>query len=372
MKRTCLLVLGMHRSGTSALAETLIRLGARGPTNPLPSNKWNERGYGESAEVMRANEQILAGFSSSWRDWSRIVDLGAPSDQGGEIVDLIREVVRKEYGDAQLFVVKDPRICRLLPLWVRALKEERVEIKILISLRQPEDVANSLRKRDEMGLMWGRLLWLRHVLDAERESRGLPRSFLNYEDLLENWHKEIDRITRELGISWPIDEKTMQLNMENLIDSALRNHNLESLEDAPCSEQVARWIDRCYSNMQNFRHRVAEKDAMASLDTLNHEFSSATNGIEIAAREISSQLEERSQGIHQCNLKILQLQQARNKLNEEDVNYLRDLAIKLEPSNLHDARALMLLAQRVRPNGPLINKKLNEYADQLSKQAGAE
>ncbi len=372
MKRSCLLVLGMHRSGTSALAETLTRLGATGPTNPLPSNKWNKRGYGESAEVMRANEQILARFSSSWRDWSRIVASGSPTDQRGEMVGLIREVLRKEYGDAPLFVIKDPRICRLLPLWVRALKEESVEVKILISLRQSEEVVNSLRERDEMGLMWGRLLWLRHVLDAERESRELPRSFLNYEDLLENWRQEADRITQELDISWPIDEEKRQLNMENFIDSALRNHALERLDVAPSSGQVAGWIDRCYSSMQDLRHRVAEEDAMASLDAIGHEFSSSIDEIEIAAREISSQLEQRNLGIRQCNQAILQLQQARNKLSEEDVNYLRDLAIKLEASNLHDAHALMLLAQRVRPNGPLIKKKIDEYANQLRQRSSAE
>ena len=57
-QRQALVVLGMHRSGTSALTGVLERLGAGGPENKLPPNEFNVKGYGESRVFMRLHDRF--------------------------------------------------------------------------------------------------------------------------------------------------------------------------------------------------------------------------------------------------------------------------------------------------------------------------
>ena len=70
-QRQALVVLGMHRSGTSALTGVLERLGAGGPENKLPPNEFNVKGYGESRVFMRLHDRLLESAGSSWDDWSQ-------------------------------------------------------------------------------------------------------------------------------------------------------------------------------------------------------------------------------------------------------------------------------------------------------------
>jgi len=70
-KRQAVLVLGMHRSGTSALAGVIARLGAALPKTQVRADLNNKRGYGESSELVQFHERLLASAGSGWRDWER-------------------------------------------------------------------------------------------------------------------------------------------------------------------------------------------------------------------------------------------------------------------------------------------------------------
>src|SRR5581483_5443085 len=96
----------------------------------------------------------------------------------------LEQILRSEYGDSTLFVVKDPRLCRLIPLWLAALERYGARPSFVITTRNPLEVAGSLRARNGFSATKSYLLWLRHLLDAERDSRGFPRVFTSYEQLL--------------------------------------------------------------------------------------------------------------------------------------------------------------------------------------------
>ncbi|WP_134487370.1 hypothetical protein [Methylocella tundrae] len=85
------------------------------------------------------------------------------------------------------FAFKDPRLCRIIPFWVAAFEEMQIAPLVVIPIRSPLEVAQSLAKRDGFSLETGLLLWLRHVLDAERESRHFPRAVVSMDDLFEDW-----------------------------------------------------------------------------------------------------------------------------------------------------------------------------------------
>jgi hypothetical protein len=81
-------------------------------------------------------------------------------------------------------VLKDPRICRFVPFWINVFKEIEAAPRFVIPIRSPLDVARSLRKREQMSLTNGLLLWLRHVFDAEVETRSAARSIFTWNEFL--------------------------------------------------------------------------------------------------------------------------------------------------------------------------------------------
>ena len=85
-----------------------------------------------------------------------------------------------EFGGERLILLKDPRMCRLMPFWRRALERAGFEARIVIPVRSPLDAALSLRDRNRIAIEEGMLLWLRHVLDAERATRDLCRCFVSF------------------------------------------------------------------------------------------------------------------------------------------------------------------------------------------------
>ena len=112
-------------------------------------------------------------------------------------------LLHEEYGTSSLFVVKDPRISRLLPLWLAVLAGLQIEPAIALAVRNPLEVAASLRARDGFTTTKSLLLWLRHTVEAEQHSRGRPRSIVLYDELLRNWQGVLARVGEDLAVTWP-------------------------------------------------------------------------------------------------------------------------------------------------------------------------
>ena len=120
------------------------------------------------------------------------------------------EVVRAAYGTDSFIVLKDPRAALMLPVWDRALTAAGYGVVHILPLRHPASVAHSLRRRHLKELPYdawprprGELVWLRYTLAAVRGSRGRPRSFVSYSDVLTDWRTQARRIAAETGIVWP-------------------------------------------------------------------------------------------------------------------------------------------------------------------------
>jgi hypothetical protein len=112
-------------------------------------------------------------------------------------------LIRAEFGDEPLIFIKDPRICRFVSFIVSILDELDFTTVAILPVRNPLHVASSLRRRDNLTPSKSVLLWLRHVLDAERHSRRLRRAFVSYAELLTDWRKAVARATEKAGIAWP-------------------------------------------------------------------------------------------------------------------------------------------------------------------------
>src|ERR1700722_11965879 len=117
-----LLILGMHRSGTSSIAGAMVRLGGAAPLNLLPSADDNPKGFFESSVLVTLNDQILAAGESHWDDWREFDPVRIDAAATSELKRRAKSALASEFGHARLAVIKDPRMCRLLPFWSSVLR----------------------------------------------------------------------------------------------------------------------------------------------------------------------------------------------------------------------------------------------------------
>ncbi|WP_162163033.1 sulfotransferase family protein [Roseivivax marinus] len=194
-QRIALLVLGMHRSGTSVLSGVLSRLDCVMPATPIGAEPENPKGFYESRLVARLNDAILSSSDSAWTDWTAFSKDWYEGRGYERYLPKAVSLIETEFGGGSPIVLKDPRICRLVPFWLAALDRAGYAVRIVLTHRSSEEVRQSLSRRNNIDPAYGRLLWLRHVLDAEYDSRGLSRTFVGYDRLLSDWRREISRVT---------------------------------------------------------------------------------------------------------------------------------------------------------------------------------
>mgnify|MGYP003626580712 CR=1 FL=1 len=225
--KVAIVVLGMHRSGTSMLTGILDCLGCKGPKTPMEANAESPKGFFESQLVYQLNNEILKTAGTCWDDWKPQQEGWLDSPRFNEFHVRAIEVLRAEYGDASMIYLKDPRICRLFPLWRRALEEIGYRVVCIHTHRHPVDVATSLsvRKNIEVEPSLGMLSWLRNILEAEAASRDLPRIFTSYASVIQNWQEFAERAEVTFGFTWPVMARTAQEKISQFIEPSLCNHN---------------------------------------------------------------------------------------------------------------------------------------------------
>ncbi len=217
-----LIVLGMHRSGTSATAGALRCVGV-----PLGRHLYrghqgvNPRGYFEHRDLADTNQDALLAIGSDWddvlrreRDWWR-------DDRLRRYADQLRAAIKKDFSQTELWAVKDPRVCRLLPWWLAVLEAEQVSPVFVIVVRRPEAVCQSLARRDGFDREKSLLLWLLHYLDAEQGSRSYPRAFIEYEAFLRSPLTTLAGLEQALEIAFPVPPTAASRCLQQFVSTDL-------------------------------------------------------------------------------------------------------------------------------------------------------
>jgi len=237
-------VLGMHRSGTSALTRVLNLLGVELGTELLPPNPDNQTGFWEHVGIYQTQEELLVELGSGWDDVRPLPRNWLASPPARAAKRRLAAIVERDFGRTALWGFKDPRTCRLVPLWRELFADLGVEPGYVLTVRNPLDVAGSLRARDGFPLAKSYLLWLRHLLDSERDTRGATRVIVGYDALLADWHAVADRIAGGFGLRWPIAPPDVAAEVALFLQRALRHQDVgaEVLGD----DRVLRLLEPCY------------------------------------------------------------------------------------------------------------------------------
>jgi len=227
---TAILVLGMHRSGTSAVARMLNLCGADLGRDLLPPKQDNERGFWENSALLALHERFLAEAGLHWHDLALLPEEWRDGAAARHFVAALPEVLSRQFGDSPLFLVKDPRLSLLAPLWVEVLERRAVRPVFVITVRHPNEVAASLAKRDGFSHARSHLLWLQHLHEAEHATRGHRRVFVHYERVLNDWQAELERIAAALEITWPNAGADTGEQIAAFITPSLRHHGSDARE----------------------------------------------------------------------------------------------------------------------------------------------
>ena len=238
---TAVLVVGMHRSGTSALTGILSLAGVDLGPCLVPPAEDNPKGFFEHNSVWQIHHDLLVEIGSSWHD-IRPLPKDWPSGQAAKkaLARLCAEL-EHDFSKSQLWGVKDPRLSRCFVIWPTLLADLGVQPKVILALRDPLEVAMSLQKRDGLGLTHALALWLRYTLDAERTTRGMPRVMVEYDRLLADWRRELDRLRVELMLPLHVNSKADAI--EDFLSPELR-HNKADIMSATLPQPYADWCTR--------------------------------------------------------------------------------------------------------------------------------
>lgn len=270
--RRAYVVLGMHRSGTSAMTRVLSLLGASLPKNIMePRENNNPVGFWESVQLMQLNDEILNALDSDWDDVFSFRPRPYLSNFDrfflGRAIDLIRD----QFDGHELIALKDPRVSVLTQFWDRALRQAGFEPSYITMVRNPLEVAESLRARDGFPREKSFLLWSSYMLALERDTRGQRRVFVDYDQLIDDWRAVRRRIELMNGIPFPRDTAAASTEIDRFLDLRLRHHRSSA-------EEI-----------------LARGDVPSAVKTLYQVFSQACRGEEIDHAAIDSVLDELGQ-----------------------------------------------------------------------------
>lgn len=323
-ERTCILVMGMHRSGTSALGGVLGLLGSDLPAHVIGGDENNQKGYFESAPLNTLNGEILEALGSRWDDWHALDARGDfPGRSGFEA--RARALLETEFGGAAQFVFKDPRNCRIGDFWLPLLRETGARVVALHTLRDPWEVAASLTRRDRMLTEQGLLLWLRHTLDAERLTRDLPRFHTSYDLLMQDWRGMAEQAGPALGLSWAhgIDAAAPEINA--FLARDLRHFDMTQAKD----HAVWDWLHETHDILRRWAQSGETAEDRARLDMIRTELDRAEPALRVlfaAADRREARLHEMESEAAGMTARIARAESGWQKASEQ----LADLQIRTE------------------------------------------
>ncbi|CAG9255621.1 conserved hypothetical protein [Paraburkholderia unamae] len=238
---TLIVVLGMHRSGTSVATRALETLGASFGSNLGGAVAGvNPKGFFEDMDVMGFDIELMNATGVDWfalpaADFGRLETAQLEALQSRALALLGAKC------SSGIFALKDPRICRLLPFWQPVFNQLDARVLYVVAFRHPISVARSLAARDSLPAEQSYLLWLAHVVAALRHTSGLPRALVNYDTMMETPGNALKRLSMDLGL--PLDPARRETFEREFLEAGLRHTrfasaDLEHINNAPTALKV--------------------------------------------------------------------------------------------------------------------------------------
>jgi len=236
-KQKAICILGMHRSGTSAIARAINLLGAYiGREDQLMlAREDNPDGFWEHMAIYSFHERLLKFLSRSWDSLFPMPDEWWKKPEIKSYREELIGIIEKEFGEQPLWLWKDPRTSLLIPLWKDILRELKIEVCYLHCLRNPLDVAASLKQRNGFSKSKALMQWLLYTTSAYYWTHGAKQIIVHYDHLLEDWEGSLRKVSEAFNLPWPQDDDSLRREMSDFLklDSRHSHFDFETLLSDP-------------------------------------------------------------------------------------------------------------------------------------------
>jgi hypothetical protein len=245
-------VLGMHRSGTSAVTNLLHTIGLScGPAGALLGpDQWNRSGYWEVRTLTAFNEALLRAAGGSEivppdpaHDWQDRRQLAGAEQVAGELWQSV-------FPDDN-FAWKDPRTCLTMPFWDGVLPQATVAVLVI---RNPLEIVDSLQQRDGRDPVHALALWERYTRAALATASARPAAVVHYADLVDDENGVRSELTeflrRTVGLPTPVATSSAQ----PVVRPGLRHAAYQSttLQDHPLITEQQRDLFAAVSRLRSW------------------------------------------------------------------------------------------------------------------------
>ena len=270
MSKRIFFIAGMHRSGTSYLAETLSFLGLELPNSIQPGGKDNPKGHFESFNITQYLDGLLAELGMSWDTFISIPDGWFSSEYAEKATQELCDKLHGDFTGDGPALLKDPRLSLFFPIFKDIVDVENLNDFYIIPLRHPVEVAASLGKRNRISTYRSYLVWLNYLFNAEKNSRGKKRSFINFPDWTQDIEQTIEKIEHDLGTKLPSKHKKNLILAKNEFESSLVHHNCDRFNEASNDIEIL-----CFNSYKIFLKLIndpSDKGVLTEIDKLRVQF----------------------------------------------------------------------------------------------------
>lgn len=229
-----LVVLGVHRSGTSALTRLMnlmgMYVGTEGTT--VSFGVENEKGYWERHDVIALNDELLRHYDCEWNDllhWQERSQKEVPQALQHRIKEMLLEMDHH-----RPWVMKDPRMCQTFPMW-----RAQMEVPLVVMVwRDPVEVALSLRKTRDIPLQHGLAIWEHCTRSALAAAQGVPHLIVSHNDIMQQPLAVTKRV-----YEWCIEQNVQAIHLPTdeevlaFIDPSMHRAKAAEL-DLPVADEV--------------------------------------------------------------------------------------------------------------------------------------
>jgi hypothetical protein len=229
-RRPIVMVLGMHRSGTSLCSHVLSALGldmtdhVSGPGLDTPGED-NPFGHWERWEIVECHDRILRFFNRGL--FSPGHDFAFPMAWWADprVAEVQREITAFLEGRMGIdyFGFRDPRTVRLMPMWHQIINELKLAPKIIFCLRNPAQVARSLNQRDGFSLDTGEYRWFSYTADFFRYTQSAEFCTIEYESWFEDPALNLAKLRNFLDMPEDLSELDLDFAVAQLVRHDLRH-----------------------------------------------------------------------------------------------------------------------------------------------------
>ena len=224
-KKRIIAVIGVQRSGTSAITKGIEVLGVnlgefygKGVAGPD-----NEKGYFEDLEISALDIGMLNSIGYTWYNPVQPIFDDDTKMVLSAFEPAALSIIGKRLEHTGLFGLKDPNIVRLLPFWNGVFRELDVEVSYIIACRNPLSTAKSLQKRDGFDIIYGCYIWLGIVTVALINSTGHNRIVVDYDELMKDPEKQLRRTAERLNLKFDAGSPEFIEYKESFLSESLRH-----------------------------------------------------------------------------------------------------------------------------------------------------